>query len=83
MTDDDRHDQMHETAEDEIQTLLWGVFPNAERVCRAAVLIKLLHEEFMALDDADDVADIVDAIGHMVVARAYSDMTLFNPAGNA
>lgn len=83
MTEDERHDQTHEAAEDEIQTLLWGIFPNSERACRAAVLIKLLHEEFMEMDDAADVADIVDALCHIVVARAYTDMALLNPAGNA
>lgn len=83
MTEDERHDRAHETAEQEIGDVLWDIFDDSERICRAEVLLQLLHKELMAMDDLADVADVTQAMGQMIVLRTYSDRVMFNAAGNA
>lgn len=83
MTEDERHDRSHARAEQEIGDILWDIFADSERICRATVLLKLLHDEFMAMDDAEDVADIVDAMTGLVLKRTFADQTLFDTAGHA
>lgn len=83
MTEDERHIRAHETAEQEIGDVLWDIFDDSERICRAEVLIKLLYAEFMAMDDVEDVAEVTQAMGQLMLARAYADRVLFNAAGNA
>ena len=83
MTEDERHDRSHARAEEEIGDILWDIFADSERICRATVLLKLLHDEFMAMDDAEDVADNVEAMTGLVLKRTISDHALFNAAGHA
>jgi hypothetical protein len=83
MTEDERHIRAHETAEQEIDDVLWDIFDDSQRICRAEVLIKLLYAEFMAMDDVQDVVEVTQAMTHIIMSRAYADRVLFNAAGNA
>lgn len=80
---DEEHDALHALIENEILETLDSGFPPAERMCRAALLLKLLHDEFMAMDDAEDVSDIVVAMTGLVMKRTISDHALFDTAGHA
>ena len=83
MTEDERHERSHTIAEQEIGDVLWDIFADSERICRAEVLLQLLYKELMAMDDLADVADVTQAMGQMIVVRAYSDRVMFNAVGNA
>lgn len=83
MTEDERHDRSHAVAEQEIGDVLWDIFADSERICRATVLLKLLHDELMEMDDAEDVADIIAAMTGLVVKRTLVDRELFDTMGNA
>jgi hypothetical protein len=84
MTEEERHVLSHETAEQEITDVLWDIFADSERVCRAEVLIKLLYAEFMAMDDDQDVSEVTQAMARMIMSRAHTDLTMFSDvAGNA
>jgi hypothetical protein len=83
MTEDERHERSHTIAEQEIGDVLWDIFDDSERLCRADVLLKLLHGELMAMDDAEDVADVFGTMSGMILARSLSDLELYHAAGNA
>ena len=79
MLTDDEHARRHSAVEEELAQLLEQTFPD-EGLCRAVTLISLRYNEFMTLEDADDVAD---ALSDMLMRRAHSDLSLFAPMGNA
>lgn len=81
MTEDDDHLDLHVQIEDDIRSILAGIFPEA--MCRANVLLNLLHVEFMALDDVDDVAELAEDMLDILGNRAMNDLTLFNHKGSA
>ena len=83
MTEDERHERAHTIAEQEIGDVLWDIFADSQRLCRADVLLKLLHNELMAMDDAEDVADVFSTMSGMILARSLSDLELYHAAGNA
>jgi hypothetical protein len=83
MTEDERHDRSHAVAEQEIGDILWDIFADSERICRATVLIKLLHNELMEMDDAEDVSNTITAMTVLVLERTIIDRELFDTAGNA
>lgn len=78
---DDTHDDLHKAIEDDVRSILVATFEDP--LCRANVLLNLLHVEFMALDNADDVAELAEDMLDILGNRAVSDLTLFNVAGNA
>lgn len=81
MTEDDQHDALHTWIEDDIRSTLAATFEDP--LCRADVLLKLVFEEYMSLDDTDDVAEMSEDIFNILAARALSDLTLFDVAGSA
>lgn len=83
MTEDERHDRSHAVAEQEIGDILWDIFADSQRRCRATVLIKLLRTEVMEMDDAKDVAEIFAAMTGVVLERTFADRELLDPMGNA
>jgi hypothetical protein len=83
MTKDERHLRSHDTAEQEIGDILWDIFADSERTCRADVLLKLLHTELMAMDNVEDVADTVSTMTGIILARTFADRELYNAAGHA
>lgn len=83
MTEDERHIRSHDIAEQEIGDILWDIFADSERACRADVLLKLLHTELMAMDDLEDVTDTFSTMTGMIGARILADRELYNAAGHA
>lgn len=83
MTEDERHIRSHDIAEQEIGDILWDIFADSERTCRADVLLKLLHTELMAMDNVEDVADTVSTMTGIILARTFADRELYNAAGHA
>ena len=81
MIEDDEHDDLHAQIEDDVRSILAATFDDP--LCRANVLLNLLHVEFMALDNADDVAELAEDMLDILGNRAVSDLTLFNVAGSA
>jgi hypothetical protein len=83
MTEDERHDRSHARAEEEIGDILWDIFADSERICRATVLLKILHDELMQMDDAQDVSDTITAMTRLVLERTIIDRELLDTVGSA
>lgn len=83
MTEDERHDRSHAVAEQEIGDILWDIFADSERICRATVLLKILHDELMQMDDAQDVSDTITAMTRLVLERTIIDRELLDTVGSA
>lgn len=83
MTEEELHAEAHANAEFEIGQILRTTFSSGRRSCRADVLLKLLSEELMAMDDVEDVGDVVYAMTELVLARAEQDSAIFDTQGNA
>ena len=83
MTEDELHDEAHENAEFEIEQILFTTFEDFRRTCRIAVLIRVLGNEFMALDDVEDVSEIVSMLGQLVLDRAVADRQMLGTVGSA
>lgn len=76
----DDHAELHAETERRVRALLSGAFEDS--TCRAVVLVSILHDEFNAMDDPDDVADLTAALTGMIISRAMEDV-LLNPVGSA
>lgn len=81
MTEDCTHDDLHAWLEDDIRSTLAATFDDP--LCRMNVLLKLVFEEYMALDDRDDVIETSEDIFEILAARALNDLNLFNHMGSA
>lgn len=79
--EDDQHEALHIKVEDDVQLILTAMFDDP--ICRANVLLKLFYAEFMALDEADDVAELAQDLFDIIGDRAMKDLALFNTAGSA
>lgn len=76
------HEKLHSDTERAITRILDKAFDD-NLGCRAVTLVSLLHDVFLELEDAEDVADIIAAMSHMVIVRATDDSALLYPAGSA
>lgn len=79
--EDDPHLKLHAEIEDEIRSILTGTFDNS--LCRTNVLLRIVYEEFMAMDDVEDVSELAEDLMDIILSRANADYTLFNTAGSA
>lgn len=82
--EEDPHLDLHTKIEDDVRSILSAMFEDP--LCRVNVLLRLVYEEFMALDDVDDVDDVsemAEDLMDIIMSRAMKDMTLFNTVGNA
>ena len=80
---DEEHDALHVMVENEILDTFDGVFGPDNYMCRAVLLLKLLHDEFMLMENSEDVSAIAHGISGILLKRACSDVALFNSMGNA
>lgn len=76
----DDHAELHAETERRVRALLSGAFEDS--ICRAVVLVSILHDEFNAINDPNDVADLTAALTDMIISRAAADV-LLNPVGSA
>lgn len=84
MTEDELHDQLHDQTEDRLRALLLEVFPHRDaNMCRTAVLLNPLHDEFMAMDEVEDVSETMADIGQLVLKRMLMDHNICNTQGRA
>ena len=79
--EEDPHLDLHSKVEDDVRSILTAMFEDP--LCRVNVLLRLVYEEFMALDDVDDVSEMAEDLMDIIMSRAVKDMTLFNTVGNA
>lgn len=79
--EEDPHLDLHTKIEDDVRSILSAMFEDP--LCRVNVLLRLVYEEFMALEDVDDVSDMAEDLMDIIMSRAVRDMTLLNPVGNA
>ena len=79
--EEDPHLKLHTKIEDDVRSILTAMFEDP--LCRVNVLLRLVYEEFMALDDVDDVSEMAEDLMDIIMSRAMKDMTLFNTVGNA
>lgn len=79
--EDDPHLKLHSEIEDEIRSILTGVFDDP--LCRTNVLLRIVHAEFMALEDVEDVSELAEDLMDIILSRASADYTLFNTVGSA
>lgn len=84
MTEEELHNEAHLNAEHEVREVLHATFYDERlRGCRAAVLIEVLADEFMQMDNVDDIADVIRSLIEMVMVRNQQDTHLFDTAGSA
>ena len=79
--EEDPHLDLHTKIEDDVRSILSAMFEDP--LCRVNVLLRLVYEEFMALEDVDDVSEMAEDLMDIIMSRAVRDMTLLNPVGNA
>ena len=79
--EEDPHLDLHTKIEDDVRSILTAMFEDP--LCRVNVLLHLVYEEFMALEDVDDVSEMAEDLMDIIMSRAVHDMTLLNPVGNA
>ena len=79
--EEDPHLDLHTKIEDDVRSILSAMFEDP--LCRVNVLLRLVYEEFMALEDVDDVSEMAEDLMDIIMSRAVHDMTLLNPVGNA
>ena len=84
MTEDELHEEAHHNAEYEVQEVLRSTFFDEERrACRALVLINVLAEEVLAMDDVEEVSEILGLLGSLIGARMMQDRDILNTEGSA
>ena len=84
MTDDELHEEAHLNAEYEVQEVLRATFFDEERrACRALVLVNVLAEEVLAMDDVEEVADVLGLLGRLIGTRMMQDREILNTEGSA
>lgn len=84
MTDDELHQEAHHNAEYEVQEVLRATFFDEERrACRALVLVNVLAEEVLAMDDVEEVADVLGLLGRLIGTRMMQDREILNTEGSA
>ena len=84
MTEDELHAEAHLNAEYEVREALHATFYDENlRVCRAEVLLNLLEDEFMQMDDSDDVSFVLFRMVALAMQRNQQDTHLFDTAGSA
>lgn len=81
MTEDERHLDLHRSVEQDVRSILAAMFE--EPLCRVNVLLRLVYEEFMALDDADDVSEVAEDLLDIILSRAAHDIPLLKTMGSA
>lgn len=79
--EEDPHLDLHTKIEDDVRSILSAMFEDP--LCRVNVLLRLVYEEFMALEDVDDVSEMAEDLMDIIMSRAVHDMTLLNPVGSA
>lgn len=79
--EEDPHLDLHTKIEDDVRSILSAMFEDP--LCRVNVLLRLVYEEFMALEDVDDVSEMAEDLMDIIMSRAVRDMTLLNPVGSA
>ena len=84
MTEEELHAEAHLNAEHDVREALYATFYD-ERLhgCRAAVLIEVLADEFMQMDNVDDIADVIRSLIEMVMIRNKQDAGIMSTAGSA
>ena len=84
MTEEELHNEAHLNAEHDVRSALYATFHDERlNACRAAVLIEVLRDEFMQIDDIEDVSGIVYSLGQMIMLRAELDGAMLAAEGSA
>lgn len=84
MTEDELHAEAHLNAEYEVREALHATFYDENlRSCRAEVLLNLLEDEFMQMDDSDDVSFVLFRMAALAVQRNQQDAQIFDTVGSA
>lgn len=84
MTEEELHNEAHLNAEHDVRAALYATFHD-ERLyaCRSAVLIEVLRDEFMRIDDLEEVSGIVYLLGQIIMLRAELDGAMLAAEGSA
>lgn len=84
MTEDELHEEAHLNAEYEVQEVLRATFFDEDlHACRALVLVNVLAEEVLAMDDVEEVADVLGLLGRLIGTRMMQDRDILNTEGSA
>lgn len=84
MTEDELHAEAHLNAEYEVREALHATFYDENlRSCRAEVLLNLLEDEFMQMDDSNDVSFVLFRMAALAVQRNQQDAQIFDTVGSA
>jgi hypothetical protein len=78
-----QHDTDHERLENVLRLSIKVSFPDNERGCRCASLIKVLGEEIMELEHLEDVNAVTGAVVGLLLARYLVDEILMTTEGAA
>lgn len=84
MTEDELHNEAHLNAEHEVREVLNATFYDENlRCCRADVLLNVLEDEFMQMDDSDDVSFVLFRMVALALQRNQQDAQIFDTVGSA
>ena len=84
MTEEELHNEAHLNAEYEVREVLHATFYDERlRGCRAAVLIEVLTDEFLQMDNVEEVSAVVVSLLEMIMLRNEQDTPLMDTAGSA
>lgn len=84
MTEEELHAEAHLNAEHEVREVLHATFYDERlRGCRAAVLIEVLTDEFLQMDNVEEVSAVVVSLLEMIMLRNEQDTPLMDTAGSA
>lgn len=84
MTEDELHEEAHHNAEYEVREVLRSTFfDEGLHACRALVLVNVLAEELLAIDDVEDVSEVLGLIGTLIGTRMMQDREILNTEGSA
>ena len=84
MTEEELHNEAHLNAEYEVREVLHATFYDERlHACRAAVLIEVLTDEFLQMDNVEEVSAVVVSLLEMIMFRNEQDTPLMDTAGSA
>ena len=84
MTEDELHEEAHLSAEHDVREALYATFhDDKRRACRVDVLIEVLGDEFLKLDDVEEVSAAIYSLSEMIMLRAEQDGAMLAVEGRA
>lgn len=84
MTDEELHAEAHLNAEHDVREALYATFHDDRlHSCRVEVLLEVLNDEFLQMDDIEEVSAVVYSLMALIMRRSEQDGALLAAEGSA